>query len=570
VTFGGGGVFRWESLAGPAVRDGAYYGLSPSDSLDHTQNFIDAFTDSAANGTILRLPSGTFYYSGLIDNADVGLIGAGGGLTKVLCTTSNGGNSRFDFSHKNGLYIWGVEFGTTSASILLNNATETAAILRLTGCNNFRIEACRWDRCWGTAILVRNCQDGIILGNYAKNLGKDGFHITGSSKRITRAFNTIVNGGDDQFPIVGYVTDGVRPESIYDIGNRTYGARFGRGFAYVGSKYCRNIGCSVHPLPDDGERTDLINATYTGVSSGLYIASESSFNSYGNEDLMVRDFTVEQGGNVAGRYAVQIAGRGSQPCKNIDIEATIRDSCSHAFNIDGGTVGTGLVNLRFRGNIIDTTNPAGLRGLTPGAGSGHGIQITKTNGFDLDFYAEKIGACPLVVIDDFCTGVANIKLEVNEASVNAVNDLIQFSPSGGTLNRINVDLRVRYVGHTIDRLIDNVPPGATVRFHSDVQLNNADAIIGLPAVPSPTVTASPYVWDNPYPYPVLVRINGGTITQVRRATTVDVASPNWQVLVAAADGTTNLKTGQYELLAGQSLEVTYSAAPTLSIRGLSN
>lgn len=544
---------------GPGIVDGAYYGIVSSDSLDHTQRLIDAFTDSQANGTILRLSAGTFYYSGLISNAWRGIIGAGGGLTKLLCTTSNGDNARIAFSAQEDVYIYGVEFGSTNATITVNNAPESACHLRLTGVKNFRIEDNSWDRCYGTAIILRDCEDGLVLSNYAKNLGKDGFHITGASKNILRAFNTIVNAGDDPFPIVGYISDGARPEGIGDIGNRVLGARFGRGFAYVGAKNVRNIGCSVRPLPTS--RTDLISATYAGVPCGIYIASESGFDTYGNEDIKFEKFCVEQGGSVNGQNSIMVVGRAGQVTRDIDIEATVKDCAQSAVRVFGSAIGD-IENFKFRGEILDTTDPFGLR-TTAGTGVSRAMDLQHIRGFDVQYLARKIGGSPLRITAP-CTGRGIVDLTVDECCVNTVDDIINYSGTL-TLNKHKVTLKLISVGHSIDRIMDGVPDGTELDFDHDNDISTA-TFIGLQALPAIVGTGSPFQLDNPYGFPVMVQVTGGTVSLIERATTTDVSVPVWQTFVNPSDGVTNLQKGWFTLQPGQSLRVTYSSLPTFNIR----
>ena len=107
------------------------------------------------------------------------------------------------------------------------------------------------------------------------NCWKDGIHFTNACSDIVCSNITSINGGDDVVALVGYVADGAKPRNI-TIDNVVINGTKSRGGCA-----CWMFRCFVNNV-----------SVKDAFAAGIYIASESGFNTYANENITVNNFIL--------------------------------------------------------------------------------------------------------------------------------------------------------------------------------------------------------------------------------------------------------------------------------------
>ncbi|MBZ5788946.1 right-handed parallel beta-helix repeat-containing protein [Burkholderia contaminans] len=218
-------------------------------------------------GVPLYFPPGIYLYSNTL-TATASLVGAG--WNSILqCTTSQGQNASIYWSNASNFKIQNLKFFSKNAAGYYAN--ENAGPINLEACSLFEISGCQINNAASQAIMMRACVNGKVFGNTVLNVWHDGFHVTGASADITITNNEVINGGDDAFAVVGYQKDLARPRRIIVSNNRVDQTKYARGIAIVGAQDVTVSG----------------NHIYNSQCAGIYIASESSYQTYGNENVRI-------------------------------------------------------------------------------------------------------------------------------------------------------------------------------------------------------------------------------------------------------------------------------------------
>lgn len=541
--------------------DGVKFGLIPDSNTDLTSNFQAALTAARIASKPVLLKKGKYVYTNLINNA-------GGGL---VCTEGEAWidnqdpaytNVRFDFtstdsSYLDGITVQGIKFtcSTRPDSGLSNGATEVSTFIRVTKARNVKIRGNQFKHSFGGCVLFRDVEDSDIIGNDVEDVWKDAFHITDSSRNILRAYNIVKGAGDDAFPVVGYVAKGTYPVGVQDIGNRVYGVRKARAFAYVGCKDVVNIGCFVDgKIPSYiPQQSDASGGKYN-TSCALYIAAESAFNSFGNENIKVQGLVCENiasgidnvGAVTSTLQAIHIvAGNGaSYPIKNIQVQATLRNIASRGLFC----VGNGyLQNVEADIVVEDNTDPLGLLSLTstPGTGNQNAAEFQNTRNVKLKLQANKIGK-GAVYIDANCSGTYDLDVSVGAVSqTTAAQSPIQIA-SASKIDLIDLKLNFETtpaasgVG-SINRIIDNGTNQGIVNSTIVTGVDHAVAAANvLSGWPTRTVTlgTSPSQVINYTGRPLAFYSRLGTVSAVSRASVRGRAVA--KVVVTGASGTVQI------------------------------
>lgn len=519
--------------------NGADYGLLPDTGLDLTTKFQAAMTAARIAGAPVLLLPGKYIYSGLVNNCGGGLV-CEGGIAWLDNQDPTYTNMRFDFQSGDASTLVGVRIenimftcSTRPDTGLSNGAVETSAFIRMSNARNFKIWNCKFKHNWGGGILLRSCRDGTVIGCEAEDVFKDAFHITDDSYNIIRAYNVVKGGGDDAFPVVGYTAKGVMPVGITDIGNRVYGVRFARAFAYVGCKDIKNIGCYVDGrLPADIPQQGPTGGGRYNTACALYIAAETANGgTYGCENVEVIGFTAEyiasgidSAGNPLLTYQqIHISGGngGSNPIKNVKIDATLRNGATRGLFVVGGGV---TQDVEADVIVEDNTDPAGLTSLTftPGTGNQHAVEFQNTRNIKLKLRANKI-AKGAVWIDANCTGYAFLDVSVGTVSQTTASQSVISVVTSSKLDvadfALNFEATPAASGlGSIGRIIDNPNQGIT-RSVKVTGLDNATASTNaLNGWPARTLTAgaSPTTILNTDARQKQVRVFGGTVSAIGR------------------------------------------------------
>ena len=543
------------------VRSFLDFVTSTSDTADHTDAFILAAAASAAEGFDVEIPGGTWNYSASIPGWARSIRGAGRSVCKVfyrLDPTVAGNNCLFaDMSSASDIEISGIDFSVPlTPTGAVNDATENKAILRLTNCANAHVVGVDFRNSYGTAVLMRGVAMGSIRRSRTFNSRKDSFHITGLSRDIQRVGCLVEAGGDDAFPVVGYASGGTvgRPVNITDIANVVRGLRTGRGFAYVGSSGCINIDGRVDGTTPAGYSTTATQHAY----AGLYIASESSFDTFGNDDLTIIGMNIANcGSSDSSLNSIHIIGRSAQTSRNITLrDVTVSRSARMGLFANGGS---GLENLRLEGITIDDNTDLNARIGTAGAGSASGIEVQATDGVFIRGNLKNIGGYGVMVTAN-CTG--NIDVDVATSEVNksgtAGNDIVQVA-AGSQAREISISLDIKAQTANIDRIIECVNPGKVRKLKvTGVQFDRR-VITGTSGGMEQTITvgASPFVYENTGNQARIVRVTGGTVSSIEAAAFTGIATPYWGTL-------TSRTAGLFTVEPGCALRVNYSSAPSMS------
>lgn len=520
--------------------DGAAYGLVPDTGADLTTQLQAAMTAARlANKPVIVRP-GKYIYKNLINNC-------GGGL---VCTQGEAWfdnqdplykYTRLDFvstdaSTLDGVHIQGIKFtcSTRPDSGLTNGADENTAFIRMANVRNFKVWGCKFEHNWGGGVLMRSCRDGSVIGCEATDVFKDAFHITDDSYNIVRAFNVVRGAGDDAFPIVGYTAKGVMPVGITDIGNRVYGVRFARGFAYVGCKDVKNIGCYVDGrLPASIPQQGPAAGGRYNTACALYIAAETANGgTYGCENIEVVGFTAEYiapgidsaGSPLLTYQQIHISGGNGagNPIKNVKIDATVRNGATRGLFVVGGGV---TQDVEADIVVEDNTDPAGLLSLTytPGTGNQHAVEFQNTRNIKLKLRANKI-AKGGVWCDANCSGFGDFDVSVGSISqVTASQNPITIV-TGSKFEVVDFKLNVETTPAASglgswNRVIDNPNQGMT----RSCKITGVDHATGATNAPngwpfrSLALTGSPVQILNTDGRQKMVRIYGGTVSAIDRA-----------------------------------------------------
>ena len=263
--------------------DATQYGIWPDTQEDISDKLEAVLIQGRLQQKPVKFLPGKYVYKRLINNAGGGMV-CTDGYAWFDSQDPTYTNTRIDFqtgdgvTYQDGLHFQGIQFtcSTRPDSGLTNDSGETNAFIRIIRAKNVKIWDCKFKHNRGGAALLRDVYDGTIIGCEAEDVFKDAFHITDNSFNIVRAYNVVRGGGDDAFPVVGYTSKGVMPYGITDIGNRVYGVRYGRAFAYVGCKDIKNIGCFVDGrLPSNIPQQSTATIAKYNSPCALYIAAEA-------------------------------------------------------------------------------------------------------------------------------------------------------------------------------------------------------------------------------------------------------------------------------------------------------
>lgn len=517
------------------------YGIYPDTGEDITAKLQTALTACRIAGKVLEVLPGKYIYSGLVNNAGGGLV-CSTGIAWFDNIDPTYTNMRIDFASTDSSWlpsvtIQGVKFtcSTRPDAGLSNGATEVSHFIRITKARNVKVWGNDFSHNFGGAVLCRDVEDASIIGNKASDIWKDAFHITGASKNIVRAYNIVRGGGDDAFPVVGYVSQGVYPERIADIGNRVFGVRKARAFAYVGCKGWTNTDCLVDGnIPEDIPQQNDGDGGKYGTACALYIAAESAFNSYGVENGVVKGFVAENIGSgingsatlTSSLQAIHIAASNgaTYPIKNIKIQANLRNISQRGFYASGNGY---CSNLDLDIVVSDNTDPFGKLSLTStpasAAANKNAMELVGVKDFKIKLQADKIAAGGLYV-GNTCTGEALIDVSVGSISqVTAGSTPIQLQTSS-TLQIVDFKLNVETspaasgVG-SWNRIIDNSNQGITrscVVTGVDHATAAANVLSGWPTR-GITMGSSPSSFLNTTGRPLLFYVRGGTVSAIARA-----------------------------------------------------
>jgi parallel beta-helix repeat protein len=307
-----------------------------NDGVDDTPAIRAAITAAKLAGKAVFIPAGIFQHAEALEFDGVDLVGTGTGSV-LHATHPDEQNILFKGS--------GV---TVSALKLTSDATDRRQGNRhqrlvLSGATDFIVERVTVDGSSAAGIFNYGGTRGVIRDNTVKNTQADGIHNTRAASFITIEYNTVSGTGDDLIAVVSYVAHGPTQASDITIRRNTVsGNTHGRGIAILGST---NI------LIED-------NTITAPNAAGVYIASESQYNTHGVSHITIRRNTLETAGNSAiGHGALMVYSSTSLPVTDIRfIGNRVYNSRKMAVHLRGASIGT----VEFEGNLLRTCSNGAL------------------------------------------------------------------------------------------------------------------------------------------------------------------------------------------------------------------
>ncbi len=198
--------------------------------------------------------------------------------------------------------------------------TNTGHGLHLQDCDDFRVQ----HHSKGTTaagVYVAGCSGGTLLGGLSESTLADGIHITGASTDIRVHGNLSRDTGDDGIAVVSYQSDGDRCARINIDGNVVLRGHT-RGVTCVGG-----IDVNIH-----GNIVDSTNV------AGIYVAQETSFGTYGVDQVNVTGNTIRN----ANTYNTPTVDHPAILVVGGDVAFPVRDVLVEGNNI----VGSGTLDIR--------------------------------------------------------------------------------------------------------------------------------------------------------------------------------------------------------------------------------
>jgi hypothetical protein len=508
----------------------SFGGIPNISSIDNRNAIQATFTAAAILNKPIYIPTGDWYYKPVTDaqllNAHniPGMYGDGP-KSRLVCNTVDGTRSRINMTNTNNLVLQ--DFGFYSPNSV-SQGNEPDCAIRITTSDSLIIRNLTFENMRGTCLLTRGCTNVQISGINMKDCWKDGVHTTGAANNVQISNVFCDNGGDDVIAVVGYLSDGARPKNMTISNIHIKGTKSARGISIVGAE---NITISTATVDD-------------AYGSGLFIATDSSFGTYGCDNVIASNITiVDSGRSASPTYpSIHVLGTASNPANDLRLS-----------NIQ-------VINSGQRGVMIERANNVILDGVSVyGTASSSGIESANSSNVQiLNSRLEETNSYGIYIANN-CTGyirLFNIIGKNINASGTAANDFVHIQ-SSSTATNIDIDqIVLEEQTYTLERSIECANPGIT-RFGvltSVADSNTSGPFVTGIAATSLVVGASPWVYTNSNAFPVVFRSWGGTVSQVR----LSYNASDWDVSAKLS--------GTRIVPPGCSIELTYSSAPSAEAR----
>ena len=345
----------------------ATYGAFGNDSTDNTAAINAAIAAARSQGKMLYFPPGTYRISQSLEIG--GLTVSGAGNSSILKGTQTTNFRVVTVTRNNsGTSISNLK---VTGSVLKRDFISVGIFIDHSA--NFTIKNVTVDTGTG-GIQSWGGSNGLIVNNLVSNTLADCFHNTGGSSKIIIANNTTGNCGDDMISVVSYLGEPIT-HNILIQDNVVSGQTNGRGITVVGGK----------------DVTIQRNKISNSYAAGLLVASEPSYNTYGVNNVLVKNNVLTNVGNLAIGHAglfVSMDNPG-QPGSNMSFENNkVTNSRSDGVRTEGVEH-----NVAFVTTAVN--NPA-LSGFSLGAGT------------NLYCHSNTLDGHPIVPAN--CTGTLNFKV----------------------------------------------------------------------------------------------------------------------------------------------------------------
>lgn len=549
---------------------------------------------ASESGSQLLLQAGDYNYDNTIDVSGGGGMVCMNGKAKLNARHPSYNRNAFSFTgsssdYADGFKLDGIIFNnaTMPDEGLSNGADENAGFIRLTYIRNIHVSNCEVEKNFGGFLLLRNCNDALIENNVCRDLWKDVFHTTGSSRNIWRINNRVYNCGDDAYATVGYLSQNSRPEYVYDFNNFVYGVRRGRAFAYVGAKHVRGMNFVDGRVVNPYQALSPNGHSYRG-SCALYIASESGFGTFGCEDVkfhidaeyMGPTVVSPGGGSVSASIestnslgVVRIAESGSDEnrrVKDIEIRGTVKNS--PRINV----FATGCENLDLDMVLRDNTDTEGWVG-TAGAYTAQAAEFQSLRGNNKIKVDIKTCNHIPIVFGGTSIGSLDLNVKINDVLKTMIHDALYIA-SGSNFDRLGItmDLDWDIPAGRLDRFVDlqcNFGQ-LDVNFKGNGSASNINSLITGASSSSIPMTSSPQIVTNMSDSDLTVQIKGGAVTTVEQSRVLmhharPVASVSGNVLTISGDVSSQFLTTRHCVFLGGKMSPSEMGNAAIAISSVS-
>jgi parallel beta-helix repeat protein len=307
---------------------------------------------AAANASLrgMYIPDGDFVYSNQFALTDTGIYGNGDTSNMIADTFAQGA---IKVTGTN-CYIRSIRKSYTGADT--RSQAYTSMGLLATDATGLIISGCHVTGASGAGILVDNANHYQISNNIVTGSKADGIQSTNASENGAISGNTVHDVGDDCIAVVSYVVNGDWCKHISITGNSCQDS-LARGITVVG-----------------GVDITIVSNTVKNVKCGLYAHSESSYDTYQNQDIVMANNVLINCGSASGTIlpALFVGGRSSYPSKNITVANNQLLGAMPKSGMQIGTAADQLFDVLVTGNIISGT-------LTTGSALEVGIYVSAHN-----------------------------------------------------------------------------------------------------------------------------------------------------------------------------------------------
>lgn len=267
----------------PAVAKDTSLGVGmelPEGNVDRQQELQHIFDRATETGQRVELSAGIYRHSGLLYIRGIDVSGVGP-ATVIQGTTRN----------NSSIVLTGSGAKLSHVKLTYNSTTRSGydqsveALVK--DADHFEVSDLTIDGGDGAGILVRNAHHGIIANNDIRNTLADSIHMTDGSSDIIVHDNTTHYSGDDGVAVVSYERDGKKVHDIEAFHNTIIDNKVARGMSVVG-------GDNVY------YHDNFIKCS--GPWAGIYIASESSFKTFGASNIRIINNIVKDCGQRGSGY----------------------------------------------------------------------------------------------------------------------------------------------------------------------------------------------------------------------------------------------------------------------------
>jgi parallel beta-helix repeat protein len=300
----------------------ASYGATANDTTDDTTAINNTIAAAQSQGKSVYVPPGTFRYTTFRFN---GITVTGAGSSSVLYAPNQA--SSMIILNGNGPKL-------TNLKVQVNGTSRTGGdhAVFVEAATNFTIDHVEvTGAASGSIVTFGSSSFGKITNNYVHDTFADGIHNTDSVHDIVVANNTVRATGDDMIAIVSYNPAQTPVTNILIQDNDVSDNTWGRGISVIGGK---NVTIQRNKVGR------------TPCCAGIIIASESSYNTAGVSNILVKNNQLTDNSGSTGHGSILISG--GNPGTTIDRiqleNNTITNPVNDSIKLEGTNSNTAILS----------------------------------------------------------------------------------------------------------------------------------------------------------------------------------------------------------------------------------